>query len=126
MFYKNLSIILLLLAVTACGARVPRVDVTNLSKEDLATAYNVKIYEFGGQYNAPKYTEALGNVSGYSCKHLLTDSPASKGDALTQLRINASKLDAVAVIDVMFDHSGADALGTNCWQSIEASGMAVK
>ena len=51
--------------------------------------------------------------------------PASKGNALTQLKVRAVELGANGVIDITFDYSGTDAWGTNCWESIQASGTAV-
>ena len=53
------------------------------------------------------------------------DPPASKGDALKQLKIKAVNMGANGVIDITFDKRGTDTWGTNCWESVQASGTAV-
>jgi hypothetical protein len=35
-------------------------------------------------------------------------------------------MNADAIIDVNFDQRGTDAWGTNCWETVQASGMAVR
>ena len=56
---------------------------------------------------------------------MMTDPPASKGDALLQLRLRASELGADTILDITFDTRGTDPFGTNCWESVQASGMAI-
>ena len=70
--------------------------------------------------------EYLGDITAYSCKHMMRDPPASKADALTQLRLKALGMKANGIIDVTFDSRGTDTFGTNCWESVQASGVAVE
>jgi hypothetical protein len=74
----------------------------------------------------PQVAEYLGPLEAYSCKNLIFDPPASKGDALQQLRVKAAQMEADAIIDVNFDQQGTDTWGTNCWETVQASGMAVR
>lgn len=107
-----------------CGAFVPVIDVKNTPPDTLKAAYQIKTYEIGSNY--PAITGYLGDITAYSCKQLTFDPPASKGNALLQLRIKANELGANSIIDVTFDTRGTDAFGTNCWETVQASGIAVK
>jgi uncharacterized protein YbjQ (UPF0145 family) len=49
-----------------------------------------------GVLNVIKY---LGDITAYSCKSMMWDKPASKGDALTQLRLKALDMGANGVIN---------------------------
>jgi uncharacterized protein YbjQ (UPF0145 family) len=54
----------------------------------------------------------------------MTDPPATQGDAMQQLQLRALELKANAVVNVTFDTRGTDTFGTNCWQTVTASGFA--
>ena len=123
---KNFIIVLTILALTGCATFVPVTDVSKIPKETLQKAYKIKTYTAGSDINYPEIKEYLGDITAYSCKHLMTDPPASKGNALTQLRLKALELGANGIIDVTFDSRGTDAWGTNCWESVQASGVAVR
>jgi uncharacterized protein YbjQ (UPF0145 family) len=56
----------------------------------------------------------------------MTDPPATQGDALQQLQLLALRAGANAVSNVTFDARGTDTWGTNCWQTVTASGFAVR
>ena len=125
-----LRAMMLVLAITlqlyGCSTFVPVTDVSKVSREALQEAYKVRIFTTGSDVSHPKVAEYLGDITAYSCKHLLWDPPASKGDAITQLRLKALSMGADGIIDVTFDSRGTDAFGTNCWESVQASGLAVK
>ncbi len=78
-----------------------------------------------GTTNTPKIARAIGPVNATSCKNMMTDPPATRGDALRQLRLKALRMGANAVVNVYFDERGTDAWGTNCWESVTATGDAV-
>lgn len=67
----------------------------------------------------------IGPVEAWSCKFLMTSKPATKSDAIAQLRVKALRLGANAVIGVTYDNKGTDAFGTNCWETVHAAGTAV-
>ena len=118
-----LSVLFLL---TACAPFVPVVDLDRVPQAQVSDSLKIRVFtlESGAVY--PDVAEVLGEVTAYSCKFLPTDPPASKGDALKRLRLEALKLQADAIIDVTFDTRGTDAFGTNCWQTVQASGQAVR
>lgn len=123
---KHVLLLCVCLFTSACATFVPVTDVSKVPPEQLQLAYAIKVYttEQSGQYG--EIEEYLGDITAYSCKHLMWDPPASKGDALTQLRLKALGMKATGIIDVTFDSRGTDAFGTNCWESVQASGVAVK
>lgn len=123
---KKYLIFLLIASLSGCATFVPVTDLSKVPKETLQSAYKIKTYTAGSDVNYPEIQEFLGDITAYSCKHLMTDPPASKGNALTQLRLKALELEANGIIDVTFDSRGTDAWGTNCWESVQASGIAVR
>lgn len=109
------------------GACVPFVEVIDINKVDPATltrASMVRTYSLG--QDVPQSYTAIAPISAFSCKHLQTDPPASKGDALLQLQLKALEVGGSAIINVTFDSRGTDALGTNCWETVQASGVAIR
>lgn len=98
--------------------------MSEVPPETLAKALGVRVFTIDNP-NPPARFKAVGEITAYSCKHLLTDPPASKGDALKRLQVEAVLKGADAIINVTFDERGTDALGTNCWESVQASGLAV-
>lgn len=109
-----------------CTPLVPVENLNRVPPATIAAAMNIRIFtvESGAAY--PPIEAVISEVSAYSCKFMMWDPPASKGDALKRLRLEALKVGANAVIDVTFDERGTDAYGTNCWESVHASGQAVK
>ena len=118
--------ILLIALLSGCSPFVPVIKVADVPKETLQKAYQIQIFEVGNSTSHPQVSDYLGNITAYSCKNMLTDPPASKGDALIQLRLKALELGADAVLDITFDTRGTDTWGTNCWESVQVSGVAVK
>lgn len=121
---KKELFLLLTILLTACS---PFVEVTNLhdlNPETLNQALNVKTYVIGQP--TPAHYTAIAPVTAFSCKHLITDPPASKGNALLQLQVKALELGASAIINVTFDTRATDTFGTNCWETVQASGIAVR
>ncbi|MDB4070587.1 YbjQ family protein [Candidatus Pelagibacter sp.] len=122
---KILGIMVLGFILSSCG---PRVDVINLSTVEpdvLAKASKLQIFKLDNAQPKPEIDQYIGELTAYSCKHLTWDPPASKGDALKQLKIKAVRAGANGVIDITFDSRGTDTFGTNCWESVQASGTAV-
>lgn len=121
----TIGMIIAMLIISGCAPFVPVTDVSKVPKETLQNSYMVKTFTVDN-VNHPPIKEYLGEIKAYSCKHLLSDPPASKGDALKQLRLKALEMGANGIIDVTFDSRGTDAFGTNCWESVQATGVAVK
>ena len=122
----RLSFVLSLFLVSGCvPSFVPVTDISKVTEDRLQAAYQIKTYTVENN-NYPEVAEYLGDITAYSCKHVLWDPPASKGNALIQLKLRALELGADGIINITFDTRGTDTWGTNCWESVQASGIAVK
>lgn len=68
----------------------------------------------------------LGSVKATSCfNNLVLDDPASKEDAMNQLKYKASIMGADAVINPMCSKEGTS-LAKNCWTSITCEAAAIR
>ena len=88
-----------LLALGACAPFVDTVNIASITPEERSAAATVRI--FNDNQTPPAIVKTIGDVESYSCKHLVTSPPASKGNALQQLRIKANRMGANAVISVV-------------------------
>ena len=122
---KLLGIVVLGLLLTSCAPRVKVIKLSNLSPEVLTEASKVQVFRLDNPTPKPDIEKYVGEITAYSCKHLMTDPPASKGNALTQLKVQAVEVGANGIIDITFDSRGTDTWGTNCWETVQASGTAV-
>jgi Putative heavy-metal-binding len=119
-----LSIVLALtIGIGACAPFVDVVDVKSVPQTTRESAMRIPIYSLG--MAAPASFRALGAIEATSCKFLLSDPPATTGNALQQLQLKALQMGANGIVDVTFDTRGTDAFGTGCWQSVTATGIAV-
>lgn len=121
---RLLTVIVFAVILYGCGPSVPVTDVKKIDPDVLRAALQIRTYVVGQTPNV-SYS-VIQPVDAYSCKHLVWEKPASKGDALKQLKIKAYILGANAIMDVEFDKRGSDPWGTNCWESVQASGVAIK
>ena len=122
----RLAVLSISLLVSGCATFVPVVDLEKVPPAEMVEARKVRIFTIESGASIPPIDQVIGDVSAYSCKHVLSDPPASKGDALKRLRLEAYRVGADAVIDVTFDVRGTDTWGTNCWETVYAAGQAVK
>lgn len=126
---NKISLLIFLSFLVGCTT-LPRKEylVKNLQEVPDSTLLNslrVKIFTVDNP-NLPTDFEYIDEIFAYSCKRLYNDPPASKGDALKRLKIKAYERGANAVIEVTFDTRGTDPWGLNCWEIVQASGLAVK
>jgi uncharacterized protein YbjQ (UPF0145 family) len=103
--------------------QLEHMDVSEVSKDEMTAAFKVQVFESDvALANVASY---VGSMHATSCKNKVWDPPATKGDALQQLRLKALRAGANALVNVNFDEQGTDVWGTNCWQSVTATGDAV-
>ena len=113
------------LILSSCRPKVDILDLSTVDQKILTEASKVQIFKLDNAQPKPEIEKYVGEITAYSCKHLSWDPPASKGDALKQLKVKAVRQGANGVIDITFDARGTDTFGTNCWESVQASGTAV-
>lgn len=112
-------------ALAACiGPLVDVIRMDRLPASERAAALRVTVFPLGT--TIPPDAQVIGPVQAHSCKNLLTDPPATQGDALQQLQVRVVRLGGNGVGNVTFDTRGTDTLGTNCWQTVTASGIALR
>ena len=121
---KLFTLLIGLCFFVGCTTFVP---VRNLKKVPQSTLVNSARVEIFTKDNAniPSDFEFIEEIFAYSCKHLLTDPPATNEDALKRLKIEAYERGANAIIEVTFDYN-VGTLESNCWEVIKVSGLAVK
>ena len=86
-----------------CGTFVPVVDVSSLSAQQRRDMLEIEILPLETKPDRP--FRILGAIEAYSCKHWIWDPPASRSNALEQLRYRAFELGATAIVEVTFDIS---------------------
>ena len=123
--HKLVLILLSSIILSGCGPKVDVLDLSTVDQKILSEASKVQIFKLDNAQPKPEIEKYVGEITAYSCKHLSWDPPASKGDALKQLKVKAVRQGANGVIDITFDARGTDTFGTNCWESVQASGTAV-
>ena len=123
--HKLVLILLSSIILSSCGPKVDVLDLSTVDQKILTEASKVQIFKLDNAQPKPEIEKYVGEITAYSCKHLSWDPPASKGDALKQLKVKAVRQGANGVIDITFDARGTDTFGTNCWESVQASGTAV-
>jgi uncharacterized protein YbjQ (UPF0145 family) len=123
---KILGSLLVLLSLTGCGIFVPVINVATVKPETMQQAHGIKVLEAQSASSHPEISETLGSITAYSCRAMLTDPPPSKGDALIQLRLHAAAMGADGIKEVAYESRTKLALCLNCWETVQASGVAVK
>ena len=93
---------------------MPQSTLVNSARVEIFTKDNA---------NIPSDFEFIEEIFAYSCKHLLTDPPATNEDALKR-RIEAYERGANAIIEVTFDYN-VD-VRIQLLEVIRVSGLAVK
>lgn len=111
--------------LTGCGAGqwADRIDLGKVPQSEREAALRIRLFDQAMQ--APQPRELIGSVQAVSCQNKVWDSPATKGDALEQLRIKALRLGADAVTGITYSERGTS-YKPNCWESVIVSGTAVK
>lgn len=118
---------LVLLVLTGCGIHVPVIDVATVTPEALQQARRINVVESNGTFSHPEISETLGNITAYSCRKMLNGPPATIGDALIQLRLNAVAIGADGIKDLAYDSTSINTFYClNCWETVKVSGVAVK
>lgn len=111
--------------LVGCGAGqyADRINVSKLPEEEQRAALAIKVYDQAT--GAPEYSEIVEEVQAISCQNKVWDPPATKADALRQLRVKALRLGADAIVSVTYTASGTS-YKPNCWESVTVSGTAVR
>jgi uncharacterized protein YbjQ (UPF0145 family) len=122
---RTASVLIISSAIlTACGPFVPVVDIKELPPEKQSAMMNIKAYK-PSELVGVNY-EFVGQVTSTSCKHLLWDPPASREDAINQMRYMALELGANGLTEIKCEQARGTSMETNCWGTIACTSKAVK
>ena len=119
---KLVLILLSSLILSSCGPKVDVLDLSTVDQKILTEASKVQIFKLDNAQPKPEIKEYVGEITAYSCKHLSWDPPASKGDALKQLKVKAVRQGANGIIGITVENWGWD---INCPGRVSARGKAV-
>ena len=118
-----LSILIIVFFIGCIGPLVPEIDLKGVNQQDILSSQKIRTYIVGQM--PPDGFTVLEPLEAWSCKNKTGDRPATKGNALRQLKLLAYRLGATALMDVEFTGHNTDTWGTNCWNSVHASGIAI-
>ncbi len=108
--------------LSACGSFVDIRDMSKLSQQDLQVITEVQVYE---QRDLKKGSyQSLGEFHGYSCKLTIGDKPATKSDAMRQLKNKVLEAGGEAIVTSSCYGEGTT-YSKNCWEAFTCSGTAV-
>jgi hypothetical protein len=124
-FKSNILLkIIVTVFLTGCvGPLVPVVDLANVDSQEIQASQRMQTYIKGER--PPLGYKEVRSVQAWSCKNKLWEPPATKENAIKQLKLVAHRLGATAIMDIEFGGHGTS-LSTNCWNSVIVVGMAIK
>ena len=67
----------MILLLTSCAPRVKVIKLSDLSPEVLTEASKVQVFRLDNPTPKPDIEKYVGEITAYSCKHLMTDPPAT-------------------------------------------------
>jgi hypothetical protein len=103
------------------GSLVP---VVKLDKDSaMRLRKEIRVFDIAELQN--KEYRRLGQIEATSCMNKLWDSPASKEDAIDQLRYKASALGGNGITNLFCEKCEGTDLAKNCWNSVTCYGVAI-
>lgn len=119
------AILAVSLVLAGCGAGqwADQIELRKVLPNERDAALRIQLFD--QSMKPPPPSEILGSVQAVSCKNKVWDAPATKGNALDQLRIKALRMGAEAVTGITYSERGTS-YEPNCWESVIVSGTAVK
>jgi hypothetical protein len=107
MMKRTFSAAIFSLLIAACAARVPLPDLNQVPPEVMNQAVNMHIYRADETH--PNNFDFRAMVEGHSCKHLTTDVPPSRAEAIMRMKADAVTKGANAILDYTCEGYGTDA-----------------
>lgn len=122
---KNAIRVLLAVFVFALGGCVgPLVPVVKLDQElKMRLRKEIRVFDIAELQN--KEYRRIGQIEATSCMNKLWDSPASREDAIDQLRYKASALGGNGITNLTCEQREGTNLAKNCWNSVTCYGVAI-
>lgn len=112
------------LSLVACGSFVPTVNVSNLTEEQRHKIRQVEIFNSTQILN--KDFKVLTIVEGNSCQNKLYDPPATRANAIEQLKYHSLEHDGDGITNIQCSGREGTSLRTNCWELISCTAEVIR
>ncbi len=106
------------------GCVGPLVPVIKLEKESaMRLRKEIPVFDISELQN--KEYRRLGQIEATSCMNKIWDSPASREDAIDQLRYKTSVLGGNGITNMICEQREGTNVAKNCWNSVTCYGVAI-
>lgn len=110
--------------LSACGSFVPTVNVSSLTEEQRHKIRQVEIFNSTQILN--KNFRVLTIVEGNSCQNKLYDPPATRANAIEQLKFHSLEHGGDGITNIQCSGREGTSLRTNCWELISCTAEVIK
>lgn len=110
--------------LSACGSFVPTVNVSTLSEAQRHQIRQVEIFNYAQIQN--KSFRVLTIVEGNSCQNKLYDPPATRANAIEQLKFHSLEHGGDGITNIQCSGREGTSLRTNCWELISCTAEVIK
>jgi hypothetical protein len=121
---KRLLIISLLFLLSACGSFVPTVNLNNLTVEQRHSIRQVEIFNYAQIQN--REFRVLTIAEGHSCQNKIWDAPATRANAIEQLKHHSLEQEGDGITNVQCSGREGTSVRTNCWELISCTAEVIK
>jgi S1-C subfamily serine protease len=119
-----IRVLLAVFAFASGGCVGPLVPVVKLDQESaMRLRKEIRVFDIAELQN--KEYRRIGQIEATSCMNKLWDSPASREDAMDQLRYKASALGGNGITNLTCEQREGTNLAKNCWNSVTCYGVAI-
>lgn len=119
-----IRILMTVFVLTLNGCVGPLVPVVNLDQETaMRLRKEIRIFDITELQD--KEYRRIGQIEATSCMNKLWDAPASRENAIDQLRYKASALGANGITNLICEKGEGTNLAKNCWNSVTCYGVAI-
>ncbi|MEN9341082.1 MAG: RcsF lipoprotein [Pseudomonadota bacterium] len=110
--------------LSGCGSFVPTVSISNLSEDQRHKIRQVEIFNSTQIQN--KEFKVLTIVEGNSCQNKLYDPPATRANAIEQLKFHSLEHGGDGITNIQCSGREGTSLRTNCWELISCTAEVIK
>ena len=110
--------------LTACGSFVPTVNLSNLTAEQRHLIRQVEILNYAQIQN--REFRILTIVEGHSCQNKIWDTPATRINAIEQLKHHSLEQEGDGITNVQCSGREGTSARTNCWELISCTAEVIQ
>ncbi len=110
--------------LSACGSFVPTVNLNNLTVEQRHSIRQVEIFNYAQIQN--REFRVLTIAEGHSCQNKIWDAPATRANAIEQLKHHSLEQEGDGITNVQCSGREGTSVRTNCWELISCTAEVIK